>query len=80
MKNRRYQIHYRPTMIDGPYFVQVGQTLKGFPNKHSARRYRAELRRQDAGTVELTPEGEQHVMPGCERQTTRAAPQGGLWD
>lgn len=76
----RYHIHYRPTMINGPYFVQVGQKLKGFPNKRLAKRYRDDLKRQDAGQTELTPEGEQHVIAGCERETTPANPQGGLWD
>lgn len=33
----------------------------------------------DARPTELTPEGEQHVIPGCERRTTAANPQADLF-
>ena len=33
-----------------------------------------------APAVELTPIGEQYVVPGCERDKARGAAQGGLWD
>ena len=34
---------------------------------------------EESYSTELTPEGEQTVIPGCERQTTLATPQGNLF-
>ena len=33
-----------------------------------------------SATTELTPEGEQYVIPGCEKRATEANPQKGLFD
>lgn len=41
---------------------------------------RADLRGENGPKIELTPTGEQYVMPGCERQERRQGAQLALWD
>ena len=55
----------RPVLAMGP-----------FATKADAQKW---IRSWQPYKTELTPEGEQTVIPGCERQTTKKNPQGELF-
>ena len=60
--------------FDAAFYADFTETPPVWPHVSELCR----TKRQPYST-ELTPEGEQSVIPGCERQTTKKNPQGELF-
>ena len=83
----RMPAKHRKTFAGGRWFEEdcdAAKVVVAFPKHFTADQVKSATASVEfwerQNRTELTEAGEQHVMPGCERETTPANPQGGLWD